>query len=427
MARRPRLRPRPTVSREDPDIRRWWENLAQGSRVTADVRLRSLSLFCRLMRVRPQGLASMEPSRVRDLLLDYVQAEQKRGQAGSSTATHLKAVKSWLLHHGVKIDLPVKVRDAQKAPTLADERVPSQDEWRAVLKDATPRNRVICALMAFSGVRPQVLGNYLGTDGLRLKDLPELRIGKEQVAFAHSPTLVVVRPELSKARHGYLTFLGEEGCGYVREYLAERLAQGEALGPETDLIHARNVDKSFIRALNVSDAVLTAFQDGGFTGQRPYVLRSFFASQVLIAESQGKVAHAYTEFWLGHQGDLTQRHYTLGRPRLTPNLVEDMREAYRRCEPLLSSFPPLNRVTTHAEVLKTILGVMGYTDEELRHIDAGKLSIDEARELIRKKVPSASAAPSEKLVSVDELPGFLTGGWRFVSAMGMDRAVIRQG
>ncbi len=291
MARRPRLRPRPTVSREDPDIRRWWENLAQGSRVTADVRLRSLSLFCRLMRLRPQGLASMEPSRLRDLLLDYVPGERKRGQAGSSTATHLKAVKSWLLHHDVKIDLPVKVRDAQKAPTLADERVPSQDEWRADLKDATPRNRVICALMAFSGVRPQVLGNYLGADGLRLKDLPELRIGKEQVAFAHSPTLVVVRPELSKARHGYLTFLGEEGCGYVREYLAERLAQGEALGPETDPIHARNVDRSFIRALNVSDAVRTAFQDGGLTGQRPYVLRSFFASQVLIAESQGKVAN----------------------------------------------------------------------------------------------------------------------------------------
>ncbi len=369
----------------------------------------------------------MEPRRLRDLLLDYVQAEQKRGQAGSSTATHLKAVKSWLLHHGVKIDLPVKVRDAQRAPTLVDERVPSQDELRDILKNATPRNRVVCAVMAFSGVRPQVLGNYLGHDGLRLKDFPELRIGREQAAFSETPTLVVVRHELSKARHGYLTFLGEEGCGYVREYLAERLAQGEELGPETDLVHARNVEKPFIRSLNVSDAVRSAFQAVGFTGQRPYVLRSFFASQVLIAESQGKVAHAYTEFWLGHQGDITQRHYTLGRPRLAPTLIEDMRTAYRRCEPLLSSYPPLSRVTTHAEVLKTILGVMGYTEEELRQIDASRLSVEEARELIRKKVPGAAAAPAERLVNVDELPGFLTGGWRFVSALGTDRAVIRHG
>ncbi len=146
-----------------------------------------------------------------------------------------------------------------------------------------------------------------------------------------------------------------------------------------------------------------------------------------FAESQGKVALAYTELWLGHQGDITQRHDTLGRPRLTPTPVEDMRDAYRRCEPLLSPYPPLNRVTTHAEVLTTILGVMGYSNEELRQIDPAKLSLEEARELIRKKVPGASAAPAEKLVSVDELPGFLTGGWQIVSAMGMDRAVLRQG
>ena len=30
--------------------------------------------------------------------------------------------------------------------------------------------------MAFSGVRPQVLGNIDGSDGLKIKDLPELEI-----------------------------------------------------------------------------------------------------------------------------------------------------------------------------------------------------------------------------------------------------------
>jgi len=171
---------------------------------------------------------------------------------------------------------------------------------------------------------------------------------------------------------------------------------------------------------------VTAFKAGGFLDQRPYVLRSFFASQVLIAESQGKVAHAYTEFWLGHQGDITQRHSTLGRPRLTPARIEDMRAAYRRCEPMLSSYPLLSQITTHAGVLKTILGVMGYSHEELRQIDSAHLSVEDARELIRKKAPGASA-PAERLVSMDELPGFLTGGWRFVSALGADRAVVRQG
>jgi integrase len=409
---------------KDRELLRWWQNLSQGSRVTADVRLRSLALFCRLTKTVPATLPRLPPKRLRDLLLDFVQAEQKLGKAGSSTATHLKAVKSWLAHNGVKVDLPIKVRGAQMAPTLVNERVPTQDELRAILKEATPRNRVECALMAFSGVRPQVIGDYLGNDGLRLRDLPDLRVGKEQVSFVRMPALVMVRPELSKARHGYITLLGEEGCGYVREYLTERLRAGENLGPETDLVHARNVEKPFIRSLNVSDAVRSSFLAAGFNGQRPYVLRSFFASQLLVAESQGKVAHSYTEFWLGHQGDITQRHYTLGRPQLTPALLEDMREAYHRCEPLLSSYPQLSQVPTQGEVLKTILEVMGYTGEELKGVDPTTLSIPEVRELLQKKLGAES--PSERVVELGELPTYLGQGWRFVSALGAERVVVRQ-
>jgi integrase len=425
MTRRPPSQATGKAYLMDREVQRWWENLSQGSRVTADVRLRSLSLFCRVTGTRPGSLARMAPKRLRDLLLDYVQGEQKLGKAGSSTATHLKAVKSWLAHHGVKVELPVKVRGAQLAPTLVHERVPTQEELRAILKAANPRNRVECALMAFTGVRPQVIGNYLGNDGLRLGDLPELRVGSEQVSFARMPTLVVVRPELSKARHGYLTFLGEEGCGYIREYLSERLRSGETLGPGTDLVHARNVRKPFVRALNVSDAIRASFQTAGFTGQRPYVLRSFFASQLLIAESQGLVAHAYTEFWLGHQGDITQRHYTLGRSRVAPGLVEDMREAYHRCEPLLSSYPQLSQVPTQGEVLKTILEVMGYDEEELKGVDPAKLSIPEVRELLEKKL--ANLEGSERVVGLGELSGYLGRGWHFVSAVGAEQVVVRPG
>jgi large subunit ribosomal protein L6 len=38
--------------------------------------------------------------------------------------------------------------------------------------------------MAFSGIRPQVLGNYLGTDGLRLGDFPELKIEGNKVILS---------------------------------------------------------------------------------------------------------------------------------------------------------------------------------------------------------------------------------------------------
>ncbi|MEM3507275.1 MAG: hypothetical protein QXT31_06455 [Candidatus Bathyarchaeia archaeon] len=66
--------------------------------------------------------------------------------------------------------LKVNVRGEHETPTIADERVPSKEELDRILRMATPRVRVSIALMAFSGLRPQSLGNYTGTDGIKLGD-----------------------------------------------------------------------------------------------------------------------------------------------------------------------------------------------------------------------------------------------------------------
>jgi len=43
----------------DPDVRRWHENLARRSEVTADVYLRGLGWFCRTRKLTPAQLAAM--------------------------------------------------------------------------------------------------------------------------------------------------------------------------------------------------------------------------------------------------------------------------------------------------------------------------------------------------------------------------------
>ncbi len=45
-----------------------------------------------------------------------------------------------------------------------------------MIRMATPRARVSMALMAFSGLRSQTLGNYKGTDGIKLGDFVEAEI-----------------------------------------------------------------------------------------------------------------------------------------------------------------------------------------------------------------------------------------------------------
>jgi len=75
---------------------------------------------------------------------------------------------------------------------------------------------------AHSGLKPVILGNYRGTDGLRVRDFPEMRIEGDAVKFEKTPTMVVVRPEPSKGGHQYFTFLSEEGYEYLKDYLEAR-------------------------------------------------------------------------------------------------------------------------------------------------------------------------------------------------------------
>ena len=69
-------------------------------------------------------------------------------------------------------------------------------------------------MVAHSGLRLEVLGNYEGSEGLRIKDFPELEVTGETVEFKKIPMLIRIRSSLSKKGHQYFTFLGIEGCEF---------------------------------------------------------------------------------------------------------------------------------------------------------------------------------------------------------------------
>lgn len=50
-------------------------------------------------------------------------------------------------------------------------------------------------------MRPESLGNYAGTGGLRLGDFIEAKMGEDGTDFAKLPTMLIVRRGLSKAKH----------------------------------------------------------------------------------------------------------------------------------------------------------------------------------------------------------------------------------
>jgi hypothetical protein len=150
--------------------------------------------------------------------------------------------------------------------------------------------------------------------------------------------MVVVRSTLSKARHKYFTFLGSEGCTYLKEYLEQRIRDSEELKPESPLIaHERKeaAEKPFIMTKKLTHFIRQRMRKAGVY-KRPYVLRAYFDTNMIIAESKGKISHPYLQFLMGHKGDIEAR-YSTNKGVLPPEMIEDMCKCYKECEPFLNT------------------------------------------------------------------------------------------
>ena len=321
------------------DIKRWHDNLARSSIVTAEVRLRKLGKFCENNKITPMELIDLgvkRPKDVADLLEDTITTMEKKGNAPQYIKTVVTAVKSWLHHFDIEVKRKIKITNVDTTPTLAGERVPEASELVELFNRANLRTGAIMALMAKAGLRPEVLGNHNATDGLMIKDLPDLKIVQGVATFEVKPSKIVVRSTLSKAGHRYFTFVTETGAEKILAYLNQRLASGETLTPESAVIapHPRSTykDRRFISTAiverGVRDAMRPRFK------WRPYVLRAFFDTQLLIAESRGKIAHDFRVFFMGHKGSIEAK-YTTNKSILPQLLTDEMLESFRKSQKFL--------------------------------------------------------------------------------------------
>ncbi len=413
---------------ENKDVSRWYHNVSRGAEVTADTYIRRLNAFLRWANKSPMELASVDEGDLYNMLLDFVTYEEKRGMAGSFIQSTIKAVKSWLSHNGVFMKRKIKIKGEYQTPTLVNERTPTKEELRKIILQATSRDRISCILMAHTGVRPEVIGNYKGTDGLMLKDLPEMRIEGNTVKFDKVPTMVVIRPELSKTGMKYFSFLSEEGCDYVRIYLEERMRNGEKLGPDSDLVSPKWSNKKFVRSLNISDGIRTSIRKAGFHW-RPYVLRAYCDTRLLMAESKKLMVFSYRQFLMGHQGTMEAR-YTTNKGKLPEDLIEDIRTAYKSSQQFLQTndaeeiSPDERRYLFRAEILRLV----GMKDSELLEMDIKAASDKDIMEQLMKRLaPKSSNNNSNKqmVVSADELKTYLEQGWLFEHQLSQDKIIIK--
>ncbi len=426
---------------DDKEIRRWFDNLRAKSYLTATVYMRGLGHYCELTRSSPYSIIEDAKSgKLRNDFMDFVRKMEREGKAGSYIARYKKVLRSWLGFNGMDFKFGVNIAYENRAPRVEGERIPEKSELAKILRNGLPRSRLAISLLAFSGLRPETLGNAEGTDGLKISDFPEMRIDSGKVEFDKTPTMVSVRYTLSRARNSYFTFLSQEGMTYLKEYLESRISEGDILEPETPLFKLDpqgRVRHKFIRTQLATRDIRKAITDSGYSW-RPYVLRAYFATALDNAENKGMISHPWRMFFMGHKGDIEARYST--NKRLPPDMIEEMRSAYVRTSKFFETEEhgikeeDVAKITsdtmreTAIMILETAYG-MKLSDkekEELMGLDTNELQ-ERLKEIFRdKKAEILNNGNRHKTIPERELETYLNKGWELVQIYPRgDKAVIK--
>ncbi|MGI0053155.1 MAG: hypothetical protein ACRECR_02700 [Thermoplasmata archaeon] len=425
----------------DPTILSWWEARSLRSRLNADQLVRQLGLLLERLKLTPRdvvALAKKDPDRLRDLLVRDAAALKREGRLDSYIHQFSAGLKSYLRFHRVSFDGFPSLSPI-KGASLTAERVPTPEELGRVLEKLTPRGRVTALFMAHAGLRPGSLASYQGEAGLTLGDLPELRLGRTP-DFVEQPFVVLVPALLSKTRQLYTTFGSAQLGTALLSYLEQRRAGGEQLGPGSAILappllrgaalrsrQEARFSKGFLTTTaavkEVRDALQSTVPEG--VRWRPYVLRAFCSSRLLMAEGGGKISRDLREAILGHDTGVAGR-YNVGKT-WGVDMLRDARAAYKRAEPyLLTSSAPTESSEAVTRALRLLLAARGVPESKLEGLDLTGKSDEEIVALL--KTVGAAVAPAtrpEKAVDVTEVPKLLEAGWEFVSPLNGSMAVLR--
>jgi integrase len=411
-----------------PETEKWYRNRVSRNRDSGRNLARNLlRLLHEVGNVTPARLLKMTQEELDDYAQEVVDYYQARKLTGSTTAKYLDSLRNFLKWNRIEIKRVPFIQGADESPLAEAQEIPEQPLVGALLDECDMDTAVPVCLQAFSGLRPQVLGKSDGSDGLQLRDLPELKITADGVEFEKVPTRINVRRELSKTRKAYITFLGPQGCDVLANQLRMRLTAGEKLGPSSPVVRPRSGASRFVRRGNLQDSVRIRMRRVGVKASS-YVLRSYFDNRIVIAPG---VPAIFAEFWMGHKGGMQSR-YALQKG-LPADVIETMRAAYTKALPFLETRArreedPVQRIALAA------LKAAGRSEADLQALDlanmddgavVGLLTDALASRVRVPRVPAQSKA-KQRVVGIDKLEELLAEGWVFKASLDGGKAIIEQ-
>lgn len=441
-----------TELKKNRNVMLWYDNLQNGSKITGDVYLRTFGLYLEIMETTPEQIiedAKSQEWKLRNDFMGFVKKMQDRGKTGSYITRFKKVLVSWCRFNGIDAELSiVKVSGANLSPTTMNERVPLKNELKRILNTATMRGKVIIGTLSFCGLRPESLGNYDGSDAIKVGDIEGLMIKDGKVEFSVLPAVLRIRQspvQLSKKGHSYFTFIPEQLAEYISTYLMFRIQSGENVTENSPIIthdpkgskkggSNNKYEGKILKTTFLERDVRDAIRSAGYRW-RPYVMRAYFSTQLDVCEAKGLVSHNWREFWHGHTGDISAR-YSVNKV-LSKEIVEEMRTAYSKCEKyLVTDLPEGISEQDSVKILResTINAIEIYADITVSQEDRERLyslNVDEFNEELKKLARKSKAMElnngnRNKIINVQELENYLDRKWELVSIFPAgDRAVVK--
>ncbi|MDG6969858.1 MAG: hypothetical protein JRN54_01965, partial [Nitrososphaerota archaeon] len=167
---------------------------------------------------------------------------------------------------------------------------------------------------------------------------------------------------------------------------------------------------------------------------RPYVLRSYCSTRLLMAEGGGKITRDLREAILGHDGGIAAR-YNVGK-NWGVDLLKEARTSYKRAETYLNTVQAPVSEDVFSEMRKGLLLGLGYTADNLKAMDLGEIDDAKFQELVTTKrtelvASMTSSAPSlapvrriQKVVDESEVDPYLEQGWTVHTTLGGGKRVV---
>jgi hypothetical protein len=178
--------------------------------------------------------------------------------------------------------------------------------------------------------------------------------------------------------------------------------------------------------VNIGDIIREVFKGAGFKA-RPYVLRNYFDSRLLVAESERQILRDFRVFFMGHKGDIEHR-YTLNRHKLAPDLIEEMRGSYKRSQKYLQTTSPISgEDDIPSKIRRQMLLTVVYRQDEIERLNLPEMGDDAVQDLMRQKLFAVmmNNGQRQKIVPSEEVEKLVAAGWEWMGNLSDGRAVLR--